>query len=457
MIAIGWAFSACNITDTNIDPTRQADSELNLILPAAITQTAYNQSANPARITGIILQHFVGFDAQQLAYTIYNIPDPTFNNFWRTGLYIGCLKDFDIIVQKAEEEEAPIYAGIAKVLMAESYGLGTTMFGDMPFSEALEGTGNLTPTYDTQEEVINGVLAMLDEAIADLNAGGPAPSSDDLIYGGDVESWIKTAHALKARYLIQLTKRRGDAVAQDALNEVRLAYQEISEQANFTYEAGQIGNSPWNKFGLERSNTMIVDTRFAENLIARNDPRLDYYTYEQAENQWNWFDPANPTLVWDKADASIPFVSFSEMKFIEAEALQRTGAGAGEVQTALEAAITASMDQLGIPAEDYADYVAAQSDLSGLSGEQIIQRIIEEAYYAYFMVNEVGVWNNYRRTGYPELTPDPEGSNGANPSGIIPRRYLYPNSENSTNQENLNAAKARQNGALLDVDVWLFE
>ncbi len=456
MIVMGWASSACEITDTNIDPTRQADAALNLILPAAITQTVYNQSANPARISGIIMQHFTGFDAQQLAYTIYNIPDATFDNFWRTGLYIGCLKDFDIIIGKAGEEDSPIYAGIAKVLMAESYGVATTMFGDMPFSAALQGTGDLTPVYDTNEEIINGVLAMLDEAIVDLNAGGPAPGSDDLIYGGDAELWIKTAHALKARYLLQLTKRRPDA-AQQALAEVALAYQDATEQSDFTYESGQISNNPWNKFGLERTNTMINDTRFAENMIAKSDPRLEYYVFEQAENQWNWFDPANPTLVWDKADATIPLVSYAEMKFTEAEALQRTGAGAGEVQTALQEAITASMDLIGVPAEDYADYVATQSDLSGLSGEGIIERIIEEAYYAYFMINEAGVWNNYRRTGYPALTPDPEGSNGANPSGGIPRRYLYPNSENSTNQENLNAARARQNGALLDVDIWMYE
>ncbi len=58
---------------------------------------------------------------------------------------------------------------------------------------------------------------------------------------------------------------------------------------------------------------------------------------------------------------------------------------------------------------------------------------------------------------YPALTPSPIGSNGFNPSGVVPRRYLYVESETQTNKDNVAAARAAQGGALLDVDVWAFE
>lgn len=55
--------------------------------------------------------------------------------------------------------------------MASEYGLATSFFGDIPFSEALKGTDNLKPSYDAQQDVYKGVQAMLDDAISDLNSG----------------------------------------------------------------------------------------------------------------------------------------------------------------------------------------------------------------------------------------------------------------------------------------------
>ncbi|MEL6650320.1 MAG: SusD/RagB family nutrient-binding outer membrane lipoprotein, partial [Bacteroidota bacterium] len=65
-------------------------------------------------------------------------------------------------------------------------------------------------------------------------------------------------------------------------------------------------------------------------------------------------------------------------------------------------------------------------------------------------------WTNFRRTGYPALQPDPNSVNSYNPRGIIPKRMLYPESEQTTNRLNWEAAKMRQGGALLDADTWAF-
>ena len=63
-------------------------------------------------------------------------------------------------------------------------------------------------------------------------------------------------------------------------------------------------------------------------------------------------------------------------------------------------------------------------------------------------------WSNYHRTGFPALTPHPDGSNANNPSGVLPRRIIYPQNERLTNEANLNAAIANQGGALMDVHTW---
>ncbi len=456
LVAAVLAVAACDLAETNVDPTRLQDTELNLALPEGISSTVYNQSANPARVSGIITQQFIGFDAQQLQYTEYVIESNTFNNYWNFGLYSGALKSLDVIVEKAQAEGNSYYDGIAKILMAENFGQGTLMFGDMPFSEALQGQEILRPTYDTQEQVLNGVIAMLDEAIGLLsNPTGLPPTSDDLIYGGDAEGWIKTAQALKARYLMQTSKRNPGNAAQ-ALTAIAASYTSLAEQSDFAYDNNQIGNNPLAKFGIERTNTLIIDDRFADAMTERQDPRQPRYMAFNG-SEWQYFDGGNPDLVWAQNNSVIPLISYVELKFLEAEALAQTGASTGEIQAALAEGIRASIEQVGLDPAEHEDFIAAQSDLSGLSGDAVIQRIIEEAYYSYYGFGFIQVWNNYRRTGFPELTPSPNGVNGLNPSGVIPRRYIYPLDEQTTNRENWQAARDRQNGALLDVDVWAFE
>lgn len=449
---------SCELAPINIDPTRPADVDLRLILPALLTQTAYNQSANPARITGIIMQHLQGFDAQQVAYTDYQLPQNTFNNYWRTGTYAGSLKDCQVIIDKAAEEGQPYYAGIAKIMMAENYGMLASMFGDVPFSQALKGTENLTPAYDTQEEVYAGIQDLLDEAIDDLSQpevpGGP--SSDDLVYGGDAAAWIATANALKARYTMHLTKRNGAAAAAEALTLLGSAFSSNAEEPLFYWSTTLTSANPLALFGIQRPNTLVIDNRFQAWMDGNSDPRLPFYMTTNG-SEWQFYD-ASAGLRWSSNDSPIPLISFTELEFLRAEALLWTGASDGEVQAALTSAIEANMAEVGVSdTAAIAAYVAARADLSGLgSTEEKLERIMEEAYVAYYGMAFQQAWTNFRRTGYPELTPSAGGSGGLNPSGVIPRRFLYPESEATTNRANWQAATDRQGGALLDDDTWAF-
>ncbi|MEM6344664.1 MAG: SusD/RagB family nutrient-binding outer membrane lipoprotein [Bacteroidota bacterium] len=451
---------ACDLSTINVDPTRPADVDLRLILPALITQTAYNQSSNPARISGIIMQQMIGFDAQQVAYTDYQLPQNTFNNYWRTGTYAGALKDCQVIIDKATAEGQPYYSGIAKVLMAENYGMLAAMFGDVPFSQALKGTENLTPAYDSQEAVYAGVQALLDDAINDLSqaevAGGPA--ADDLIYSGDAAAWIGTANALKARYTMHLTKRNGATAANAALALIEnSAFSSAADQPNFLWSTVQTAANPIALFGIQRPNTLVIDARFNAWMDGNSDPRLPFYMTTNG-SEWQFYD-AGAGLRWSSNDSPIPIISFTELSFLKAEALLWTGADDATVQAALEDAISASMAEVGVTDTAAIDaYIADRADMSGLSGtDEKLERIMEEAYVGLYGMAFQQVWTNYRRNGYPALTPSASGSGGLNPSGVIPRRFLYPDSESTTNRENWEAAQAAQGGALLDADTWAFE
>ena len=193
-----------SLEELNIDPTNLAAVDLRLMLPEIISSGAFNEGAGGPRAAGIVMQQFIGLDAQQLQYTDYVLGEDLMNNYWRTGLYAGVLRSCDVMIKQAQEEGATFYEGVGKVMMANQYGIATSYFGDIPFSEALQGTDNLQPAYDSQEAVYQGVIRLLDEAISVLSGSPSGYGGGDLIYGGNASGWLQTARALKARYLIPI-------------------------------------------------------------------------------------------------------------------------------------------------------------------------------------------------------------------------------------------------------------
>lgn len=458
-ITLQLATSACEFGDTNIDPTALPAVESRAILPAAQSQTAYNIGALGGRMPGIVMQHFIGFDAQQIAYTTYNFTESDLNNLWNTGLYVGSMKDCAILIEQGTEEGQPHYVGIAKVILAQNLGLATNFWGDVPYSQAFNIVENSAPAFDTQEQVYASIQQLLDEAIAALSepASEAGPGADDLIFEGDPALWISTARSLKARYHIQLTKRNPNAATEALAAIIAGAVSSVATQPNFVFGSATTAANPYSQFGQQRPKTLIFNPDFEALLASKADPRKPKYTV-QSGSDWLYYEsPASANLYWSTNESPIPLISYTETKFIESEARLRTGDVVG-AETALNQAIVANMQQLGIAPVDYAAYVLANGNFVGLtSTEQQLERIINEKYVALYAQGETEIWTDFRRTGYPALQPVAEGANGNNPSGVIPRRFVYPIDERLTNSANLQAAKDRQGGDLLDVDMWAFK
>ena len=77
---------------------------------------------------------------------------------------------------------------------------------------------NITPKFQTQEEVYARIFKLLDEAIAELDEPrdiGLDDEGGDVLYDGDKEKWKKFAYAIKARYLNHLTKKTSGDMAYD--------------------------------------------------------------------------------------------------------------------------------------------------------------------------------------------------------------------------------------------------
>jgi hypothetical protein len=137
-------------------------------------------------------------------------------------------------------------------------------------------------------------------------------------------------------------------------------------------------------------------------------------------------------------------ITFAEYNFIRAEhALQVSGIAAAQVF--YQAGITASMQEVGVPAVQIADYLTVNGTLPGTVAAAL-QKIIEEKYIALFGVS-VEPWTDWRRTGYPVLSAV---SNPISGVSAIPRSLYYPQSEIDLNPNN----PGQKNPSLQDRVFW---
>jgi hypothetical protein len=122
-------------------------------------------------------------------------------------------------------------------------------------------------------------------------------------------------------------------------------------------------------------------------------------------------------------------LTFAEYNFIRAEHALRYGAGAAAAQPFFQAGIRASMTMAGVSAANQDTYILDNGLLNGANLEANISRIIIEKYIANYGV-ALEPWNDWRRTGYPVLTPVPASIAAAT---AIPRSLYYPESEVAAN------------------------
>jgi hypothetical protein len=151
------------------------------------------------------------------------------------------LKDLDNI---SEKKGATDYAAIAKIMTAYNLGTATDLWGSMPYSDAFKGAGDLTPSYDSQQQLYSDIQSLLDKAISEIKTGKStlSPGNDDLYYGGDMQKWLKMAYSLKARYLNHLSKK-SSYDPQAVLNNVKNGFQSNKDDAQLSYTQDKM--NPW--------------------------------------------------------------------------------------------------------------------------------------------------------------------------------------------------------------------
>lgn len=450
--------SGCQFGDTNIDPINPTSATLDEVLPVAMVQTYRNINTIGGRVTGVVMQQLKGVDAQPLSYEQYLIDERTLDNLWKTGLYVGAMRDCDWLIKQVETTNAdPRYAAIARILLAHNLGLATSFWGDIPYSEAFAGDENLYPAYDTQESIYTQIIQLLEQAVIELDrSDNSKPIAADVVFAGNTQDWRATALSLLARYTLHKTKREDDSAAKTLAYLAQGAIASSTQQPTFSYLNNRNGGNPFALYLEERAGQIVLGDFLASRLQMSQDPRLEKIA-RQEEDEYILYDEAEPMFFWTKFNTPIPLISYSEVLFIEAEAHLREGRVA-MAQQKMQAAVAAHCQQMKCTEPEYQDWLLDVVSFEGCSDFDCrLERLLQQKYIAMYVQGAHEAWNDYRRTGYPELSVPDNANSSFNPSLVIPKRYLYPLNERTANLAAYQDAIDRQGGHFLDVSTWVFE
>lgn len=419
--------TACNSwidSDLNTDPTAPRDASYNVVLPTVQAGLSYAYGGDLGRYTNLVTQHISGVDRQHLGIYNYVLTEADITNAWEFNLYAGPMNDLAIMMAKARADGSAHYLGVSQVLMAHAIGTVTDLWGDVPYSAAFKGATGLKPTYDTQQSIYTAIQAMLDEAIVNLSAATStlSPGADDRIYGGDLALWTKAAYSLKVRNAMHLIKRDQGAAA-TALALIPNAFTSNADDMQFVFGTIETEANPWYQFIVQRDGDITAGPKIMELMDAANDPRRPLYF--EADDSGRVTTASRLGAFYASINSAIPFVTYAEIKFIEAEASFRGGDVAG-AHTAYTEAVRAGLDRTGIADTEATAYLA-QPVVDPGSASLTLELILNQKYIVMFTQTEA--FTDWRRTGFPVLTP----ITGTQ----IPRRFPYAQAERLTNGANV--------------------
>ena len=156
--------------------------------------------------------------------------------------------------------------------------------GSIVYSEAIDARygGNLTPKYDTQQELFDIWLKELDDAIGVLTSADPKQvqiGNQDFMYLGDWESWARYANSLKLRIAARLEKADNAKMKQVLSSIVGkkgtdgqiLLITELDQQAVWAPSTNEMGPGGTNSLWIEN---YAPSKNYSKFMRKNSDPRL---------------------------------------------------------------------------------------------------------------------------------------------------------------------------------------
>jgi hypothetical protein len=491
-------FAACdkNFEAINTDPTQLSQGTIKYEFVFTTAQLYAN--GNPDGYANGIFQSSLAYASTMMQHLSSTNParygdkyvyNANYTGIYWTTFYSTGIKSIVDVVENTRDNpaKANLY-NISRILRVWYFQQMTDIYGDIPYSEAGLGfsKGLTNPKYDTQESIYADMLNELQDAASKLNDNAAANTlgNSDLFYQGNTDKWKKFAYSEMLRIAMRMSKVAPDKASEWAKKAVTGGVMQSNDDNALTPHEDQSTKPVSNPVGLELHSREPNGYRLSLTLVnflkSNNDPRLRYIGtvvadptntddpgddnpaiqlgqpngYDKTEGPKdistapNWPGDQNKYSVvnrttFSRESAPTFVLTYAETALLLAEAAQRgwiTGSASSFYNNGVHAAIM-QLNQTGANISDgeASNYVNAHP----LIGATALQQINEQ-YWAATFSDWLETWSNWRRSGFPVLTPVNYQGNSTN--GTIPRRFVYPLDEASVNPGNYSAAAGRMSG-----------
>ena len=479
-LALGFIFASCEFDkgfeEMNVNPNAAAQIGVGNKFAKTILDTSggrYENWRNSLIYNSTLIQHFsttAGYWSGDKYYRVNSYA----TSLWDRN-YPSCVKGIeDIIDQLNSEGNTGTEMGMARILRVFIYHRLTDTHGDIPYSEAGKGyiDGTLKPKYDAQQDIYMDMLSELEGAVGQIS-GDSSMGNSDVIFGGNATKWKAWGNSMMLRLAMRMTK--ADAASAQAWAVKAISAGTMTSNDHIAMIAHTDGPEGINKNG--HGEVFQVDSQARMSKTMENhltgDPRLDVLFEPGSASGGVQAGMPNGSTGSDYTDLNgntvpgiatrhaysavasalqgrdVPMVfqTYAEVEFLKAEAAIR-GWTSGSAETHYNNGVTAAMKMLkqiypattAITDAEISTFLAGPGKLAA-SFPANWEMVMNE-YWKATLLNEYEAYANWRRTGYPTLTPTKHPNSETN--GQIMRRMIYPGGEASTNAENYAAAVARQ-------------
>lgn len=459
---LSFCLVSCNdeLAEINTNPNATETPNPAYLLSAVEYHAAdlYWGSSTSYNSTLLWVQHWA-----KIQYTepdCYNVDNTDFTTTWDTG-YATLIADLTGIIDSEAGNDN--YTGVAMVWRSWVYLLLTNLYGSIPYTEYAQ---SVTPAYDTQETVLRGLLTDLETADNLLSTSGSAIEGD-LVYKNDIALWKKLAKTLRLRIALEIADR-DETTASGIIATLFANRSNLISSNDETMQFVFIASPQWNPWASAFSSR--DDQRVSKTLVDKlkelSDPRLELFAQlpqdttvtdyagaanglsADAANNQGFYKVSRPGTAFLEDGAPAVFFTYAEVLFIYAEAAAR-GWIQADAESLYKEAVTASLNQFGITDATVVSNYLGQAGVQ-YNASAWYESIGWQKWIAYYGQGP-DAFTDWRRLGYPELTPGPASVLSA---GELPHRFFYPDTEQSLNGGSYTAAVAAQGADELTTRLW---
>ena len=444
----------------NVPTLEQGTNQV--VFPAAVLATVGKVGGDLTILGGIWSQNYTqsALSNQYKYIDAYDVKATDFNASWNV-LYTSGLKNYKYVTDKSKASGDWTFFLMGTVMNAYTTAILVDLYDKIPYSEAFQGTTNLSPKFDDGFAVYKDLIAKIDTALSKdfttIANSVPATigfSNSDMVFAGDLNQWKAFANTLKLKLYLRMINAQPALAQTGVMSIINSGVPLLTTDASVTNFTDVLDkDNPFYEQNIRSLNTpdnIRASTTFASWLIANNDPRAVSYFGSAApasvnQGDYNGIGYGSAKVFIQTPTDPVVFISQAESYFLQAEADARYFGGTN-AHALYNQGVLAAFSAIGKDGTSFIKATGKYAFPNTGTLEQKIEAIVVQKWASFpYGCHAIEGFFEKNRTGYPRTSTVYSTSTSYIPgqfvvainsvltAGQLPKRLAYPYDETSRN------------------------